>query len=751
MALSFGRGLLVLAWVALAGTIAQAQVTPTPDSAAQGPAADAPPATAIPYADLPVDDEDAHPASAGIAQPPAPLTGLATGAGYVSGGDREALEAALAAARRGDAASAQAAAARINNSAARKLALWATVDVDGEQLSFYQLDQARRDLAGWPRSSRRQGVAEKMIETSGLDPQRIVAWFQGAEPQCPQGAMALAAAYEQLGRRQDAQALIRRWWRAKVFEADAQRTMLTRFADLLSQDDHVARVDALLYGQQGPAAHDLLPLLPADQRALAQARIALRADARDATALVGDLPLSLANAPGLAVERARYLQKRNLDAVALGLVAYFPAQPPTDEAAARIWAERKLLINAALRAMDYRAAYAAATNHGLTSGPEYAEAEFYAGWIALSKLHDPALADTHFARIQAAGSSPITQSRALYWRGRAAEARGDPAAAKAFYVEGGRFFTAFYGQLSAERAGLATIDLGHDPTPTAADRARFENRDIVAAARLLGESGQRDLFRSFVLFIADTLTSGQDAALLVDLARGYGDQDLAMRAVRTAAQHGFILPERGYPLRTAPSGYDAADPAIVFGVIRQESGFDPHVRSGVGARGMMQLMPVTARVLARRMGERYSPSRLDDAEYNMKLGSAYIGGMINDFGGSYLMATAAYNAGPGHLPDWASFCGDPRSSNVDPVDFIECIPFSETRNYVMRVLEGAQVYRARLHGNVAPLTLAEDLRRGTFLYARPMPIPTTPTIPGLPLYQTTAASQEDPIGQLLEQ
>lgn len=772
MSLWFGRGLMLLTSVAFAATIAKAQIAQTPAPPTAAPSAtppvaspasapiasrvaaddsarvEAPPAAPIPYTSLTGGD-----GATANAPPAAPLPYASVAAAGGIGGDHEALEIALSAARRGDAASAQAAMARISDPAARKLALWTTVDVDGEQLGFFQVDQARRDLAGWPRAGRRQAAAEKTIESSGLSPLQIVAWFQGAEPQCPSGAMALAAAYEQLGRRPEAQALIRRWWRSKVFEADAQRAMLSRFGDLLGQDDHIARADALLYGQQGPAARDLLPLLPPDQRALAQARMALRAGAGDANSLVADLPVALLNAPGLAVERARYLQKHDLDAVALGLVANFPADPPTDEAATRIWAERKLLINAALRAQNYTAAYAAATHHGLTTGPEYAEAEFYAGWIALSKLHDPVAADAHFAHIQTAGSSPITQSRALYWRGRAAAARGDLIAAKAFYSDGAHFYTAFYGQLSAEKAGLSTISLDRDPSLSAADRARFEGREIVRAARLLADAGQRDLFRSFVLFIADTLTSREDAAQAVDLARGYGDQDLAMRAVRTAAQHGFILPERGYPVRAAPVGYEAADPAIVFGVIRQESGFDPHVRSGVGARGMMQLMPVTARVLARRMGERYSPSLLDDADYNMKLGSAYIGGMISDFGGSYLMATAAYNAGPGHLPDWTSFCGDPRAANVDPVDFIECIPFSETRNYVMRVLEGAQVYRARLHGGTAPLTLAEDLKRGDYVYARPapMPIPTTPTTSDVPLYRTAVTDRDDPIGQLLEQ
>ncbi len=222
------------------------------------------------------------------------------------------------------------------------------------------------------------------------------------------------------------------------------------------------------------------------------------------------------------------------------------------------------------------------------------------------------------------------------------------------------------------------------------------------------------MFRTFVLQIDETLPSSTESALLVDLARSYSDQDLAMKVVRMAAHNGHVLPERGYPVRSAPSTPGSPEAAIVFGITRQESGFDPHVRSGAGARGMMQLMPETAHAVARRIGEPYSPGRLDEADYNMRLGSAYLGHIISDFSGSYLMAAAAYNAGPSRAIEWVSYCGDPRTSSVDPVDYVECIPFSETRNYVMRVLEATEVYRARMNNGVAHLSLSADLKRGGY-------------------------------------
>ena len=188
-----------------------------------------------------------------------------------------------------------------------------------------------------------------------------------------------------------------------------------------------------------------------------------------------------------------------------------------------------------------------------------------------------------------------------------------------------------------------------------------------------------------------------------------------MRVVRNAAKRGFILPERGYPIHTPPQSYDAPETAFVLGVTRQESSFDPGARSGAGARGMMQLMPATAQIIARRVG--LSGGDLEDPDYNMRLGSAFLAQLVDQFGGSNVMAAAAYNAGPGRPAQWAAECGDPRSSSADPIDFIECIPFGETRDYVMRVMEATQVYRARLNGGVAPNTLANDLKRGSYGYA----------------------------------
>ena len=603
----------------------------------------------------------------------------------------------------------------ISNPVARKIATWAIVEYAPDQLSFTEIDAARKELAGWPHPAARQEAAEKLLETSGMDANRIILWFGDTQPQTAPGAMALAGAYRATGRTADAAALVRRFWREESFDADTQARFLARFGDVLTVDDHIKRADMLLYGEHGPATQAVVNLLPEPQHSMALARMAFRSGSSNANSLFAALTPAQQTDPGVALEHAAYLRDEGLDSLALGLVPYF-GPPPTHDAAVRVWKERRALIGTAIRAGDYQAAYKAAANTGMTSGPELAEAEFYAGWIALTRLKNPNLAARHFAMIEGSSGSPITQARALYWEGRAAEAAGDPVGAQGYYGQGAKYLTTFYGQLAAEKAGLKQISLGRDPVITAEDRAQFEGRDIVQAARMLANVGARDTMRVFVLHIDDVLPTAAEQALLVDFAKLYGDQDLAMRVVRAGAQRGLILPERGYPLMTPPYAPGGAEPAFVLSISRQESNFNPYIRSSAGAVGMMQLLPSTAQIVARKIGESYSSDRLTDADYNMKLGSSYLGSLIDRFSGSYLMAAAGYNAGPNRPPQWASYCGDPRGSMTDPLDYIECIPFSETRNYVMRTLETTQVYRARLAGGTAPLTLSKDLNRGSYGY-----------------------------------
>jgi soluble lytic murein transglycosylase len=631
--------------------------------------------------------------------------------------DVEWLRSGVAAARAGNLEGVRTAIQNANHPVAKKLIEYLAVDNMGRTLTFAEADQARRDLVVWPHKPNRQLASERSIEASGLSAQQIVDWFRGQEPATPEGAMALAGAYQTLGRTDDAIKLIGHYWRERSFEADAQRLMLARFGANLSVEDHIRRVDTLLYGQQGPALREMLALVPSDMQQMAEARIALRSGARNADELFQALSAAHQHAPGVAVERARWLYDHDRGQEAMALLSDFPRDPPED-ASSRFWLLRRQLVNVAVKVGDYTAAHKAVDAHGLPVGADAADAEFLGGWLALTKLHDAEDAEKHFARLEIIGASPITVSRALYWRGRAEEALGDPVAAQTYYGRGARYYTSFYGQLAAGKAGMTEIDLGKDPIPTPAERARFEGNDLVVAARLLHDAGARDLYRSMLVAATDVLPNLVDMVMLIDLANDTAEGDLAMRLARLAAQKGLTLPERGFPVRSAPES-SPVEQALVLGIIRQESGFDPRIRSGVGARGMMQLMPSTAKVLAKRAGVRYKETLLDDADYNMQLGSNFLGDLVGTFDGSYIMAAAAYNAGPGRPNSWVTQCGDPRSASTDALDFIECIPIGETRNYVMRVMENVQVYRARLNGGRAPLTLAADLKRGGYGQPRP--------------------------------
>ncbi len=356
--------------------------------------------------------------------------------------------------------------------------------------------------------------------------------------------------------------------------------------------------------------------------------------------------------------------------------------------------------------------------HGFPGGERKVDAEFFAGWVALTKLNDPARAARHFEALRQTSSTPITQGRALYWLGRAAEARGDQAGAPGVLSQGGaQHIQTFYGQLAAEKAGY------HDPDPARRTRPRppttsrrSRRNEVVRATRILGETGETSLYRVFAYHLDDTLPGIMDLALLMDMTRGYGDGFGAMMVGRAASQRGFLMPERQYPIRIPPEVAGAAPLAFTQAITRQESSFDPRARSSADARGMMQFLPSTASGVARRLGMSYSAERLWDPDYNMTLGSFHLGELMSQFSGSMLLATVGYNAGPARPPQWISRCGDPRggvaAGGVDPLDFIECAPFTETRNYMMRVMENMAVYKARLNGGSAPLTPSSDIARG---------------------------------------
>jgi len=616
----------------------------------------------------------------------------------------------LAAARSRDISGARNAAGQISDPVARKLVEWALLDTSADQMPISDLAGARTAFAGWPRADSRNAAAERALDRAYAGPDAAINLFDRSGPTTVQGAIALADALEQRGRSDEARRLITDWWRTRSFDDANQTRILTRWGSSLTQADHEARLNMLLLGPHGPATRAMIPLVSSDRQAVASAVLALRS-AYSPDAIVTNLSPTQALDPAVALERVRILRSQNRQSEGFALLAALPPAPSHTEGQNTLWSERRNYFLDALERRNGQAAYDAMAGHGFPAGERKVDAEFFAGWAALVKLNDPARAARHFEALRQMSSTPITQGRALYWLGRAAEAQGNTPAAVQYYREGARHIQTFYGQLAAEKAGLTAINLPADPVPTGSDIAAFEANEVVRALRILGETGETGLFRVFAYQLDDDLP-GPGLALLMDLSRNYGEGFTAMMVGRAASQRGFLMPERQYPVRIPPTVPGAAPLEFTLAITRQESSFDPRARSHANARGMMQFLPGTARSVARQLGLPYSDERLYDGDFNMTLGSYHLGDLTRDFGGSMLLTTIGYNAGPARPPQWVARCGDPRGGAVDPVDFIECAPFTETRNYMMRVMENMQVYRARLNGGSAPLTLSSDLRRG---------------------------------------
>ncbi|MFY7853651.1 MAG: transglycosylase SLT domain-containing protein [Brevundimonas sp.] len=622
----------------------------------------------------------------------------------------------LAAARARDVAGTRNAIASIGDPTARKLVEWALIDTSAEMLSFAELSDDVRGMQGWPREEARLSAGERALDRAGVGADAALAFFGDRRPVTVEGAIALADAWEQRGRSAEARALIGEWWRTRSFDAAMQTRILGRWSAWLTQADHEARLNMLLLGPHGPATRAMVSMVSPERQTIANAAMTLRT-AYSPDAVVANLSPAQALDPVIAFERARILRAASRESEGFAVLSALPAAPLHQEGQDSLWSERRNYFLDALERREWRAAYNAMAGHGFPSGERKVDAEFFAGWVALTKLNDPVRAAGHFETLRQSSQTPITQGRALYWLGRAAEAQGDRASAQNYYSAGGRHIQTFYGQLAAEKAGVTTLTLPADPLITDADRARFEASELVRAARILGETGEMSLYRVFAYQADDVLPGATDLALLMDMTRGYGDGFAAMMVGRAASQRGFLMPERQYPIRIPPEVPGAAPLAFTLAITRQESSFDPRARSSADARGMMQFLTSTARGVARRLDMPYSADRLWDPDYNMVLGSYHLGELTAQFQGSMLLTTVGYNAGPARAPQWVARCGDPRGGvaggGIDPVDFIECAPFTETRNYMMRVMENMAVYKARLNGGSAPLTTSQDIARGS--------------------------------------
>lgn len=566
------------------------------------------------------------------------------------------------------------------------------------------------DNADWPGLKLLRKRMEAAIDGDTPDAE-VLAFFTDQPPQTGHGALAYARALKASGAEEDAKGQVILAW-VSMSMSSAEETAFRDQWSAVIAPHHWDRMDMLLWSGQTKGATRMLPLVSADQRILAEARIGLRRKVNGVDGLIGKVPAALKDDPGLAYERFlwRASKGRNEDAAELALERSGSAaslgQPDR-------WASwRRVLARWLMREGRYDDAYRLAANHHLSGGASQNDLEWLAGYLALRKLDDPAQALEHFRTFRLGVETPISLGRAGYWEGRAQAALGNDLAAQAAYEFGGEFQTSFYGQLAAEAAGMAMDPAmtGSESFPPFAD-ASFWGGEVMEAAQLWQAAGELYWTERFLVHLAETQTR-EGIGQLADWAGSVGEPHLQVMLAKYAARQGWVLHGPYFPTPDIGRGNRTVPRALELSIARRESEFDHSVVSHAGAMGLMQLMPGTARDMATALDMPYDKGRLTrDMEYNTRLGSEYLAGLIERFDGNPVLISAGYNAGPGRSIQWSERFGDVRAADVDIIDWIEHIPFRETRNYVMRVTESLAVYRARLTGKVAPLTLSQELKR----------------------------------------
>ena len=568
----------------------------------------------------------------------------------------------------------------------------------------------------WPGQDYLRMKAEE--DLAGQDDAAILAFFDEAAPQTPRGVLTLAAAMQRAGRTGEAEINVVLAWRTMPMNGTSQALFLANFDSVLAPH-HRARLDEMLWQREASSARQMFDLVAKDDIALAETRIALQRREGNVNAMIAALPTSKLGDPGLANDRFEWRIRNGLsdDAEMLLLERSTSAESLGQPEA---WSNRRrAMARSEMRTGDPRRAYRLASQHFLTEGSDFADLEWLSGYIALRFLDDPEQALKHFMAHDSAVQSPISQGRAGYWRGRAREAMGDAEGAAEAYAMGARYQTSFYGLLAAERAGLPFDAKLAGAAPARNWRTSpLVNDPLFEAGLLLQASGEVGVAERFWTTLAEQLVA-EDIELLGQAAIDTGQPHLAVMIGKRAARRGLEIAAPYYPLHPLTEMDLPMAPEMTLAIARRESEFDPVVRSHVGARGLMQIMPATATDVARSLGigALHTTDRLTaDPNYNARLGAQYLSQMARLFDGNVVMMSAAYNAGPSRPTRWMSDYGDPRRGEIDVVDWIEMIPFRETQNYVMRVTESLPVYRARLGKDPLPVPFSKELT-GTTLKA----------------------------------
>lgn len=602
----------------------------------------------------------------------------------------------------------------LDDNVAQSVLLWRRAVADAN-LSWDEFEFVTTQLPDWPRMTRIKAAAEKRLFEDPISARATVAYFAQTPPVSGEGRAALARAHFDLGNESSGLEWLRLTWTESRLSRDRQRKLFSRYKSRLTPADHFARADHLVWlgTRYYSSAEALLPHMSSRDRAEINARIRVGANRSGMDAAINALTAEQKASTGILFERARWRRTRKDKDYALPVFLDINAPASSEDGKARLWREQKIMAYWLIEEGEHRKAYNVIRHHGMTRGAGFASAEWLAGWFALNHMNEPQMAMTHFTRLREGVNTPVSLARAMYWQGRAAERMGQGQEI-IYYSEGARFINTYYGQMAAARLspGSAFVSLPAEPDANARASV-LEARSVIKALRLIGETGNERVYRQFSFHLDDTLEDSRDLTYLGQIARDYGFFGPSVRAGKQGGRFDAILTETSYPIPQVIVDLGREfDIPFVLAIGRQESEFDTGAISHAKAYGMMQMIDATARATARRHGLSYSRSRMtSDRSYAARMGALHLNDLLEDYDGSYIMAAAAYNAGPRRVTRWVRTYGDPRTGEIDPIDWVESLPFSETRNYIQRVMENMQVYRARLNNNQAPLRIEDDMRR----------------------------------------
>jgi len=625
--------------------------------------------------------------------------------------DTSHVKEAITLARQGKSTRATEVQSTISDPVARKLVEWAILRSDDNGANFSRYAAFIAVNPNWPSIHVMRRRAEAMLWHEHPDPAKVRVYFAKWEPLTAKGRFTLARALLAQGDRAGAQAQVREAWWHDAFSGDLENQAIETFGGLITAADHKARMDMRLYAEDVEGAMRSVNRIGGNAPLIAKARIAVTKKAGNTTALLDAVPADAQRDIGYIFSRAQALRRADKADEAGALILSIPREHSQVIDTDQWWIERRLVARKLLDLGDAKSAYRVAREAAPPRKENYRiEHQFTAGWIALRFLNDPNTAQTHFARIAQGVSNPISLARAGYWQGRAAEALGRTSEARAHYEAAAQYPTAYYGQIARARLGYKDMVLRAPPP-----RPGAEHIETVRAAEMLYAIGERDLATTMLADLGERSTDPGTLAALGDVAARNKDARAMLLVGKGGLGRSLPLEQYAFPTIGMPDYRavgPAVDPSVVYSIARQESIFNQRTVSSAKAMGLMQVTPEAGRYVSKKFGIGFDVKRLlSDSVYNVQLGAAELGDLIVDYRGSYIMAFAGYNAGRGRVRDWVARYGDPRDPNVDPIDWVERIPFSETRNYVQRVLENLQVYRLRFGGG-SKLLIEADLRRG---------------------------------------